>query len=228
MALWLSRFLNCTEFLPGRIIRNGTVERGAKYVRMAERAGRAGAQDADRRRRGLGDRLGRCHGLHLCRAHPDCGVGHVEDRSRLDHHRDGHQFGDRRLAGRRAGGPIRPRAHSSIDYRLVRVFHLSLRIHQFLRTVAGHAFAARPGLRRRVGGRFGADRGNDPPAAPRQGGGHDAKRMGSGLGGGEPALSVAVFRAAGTSGVAGIVLGRHSSGTAGALHPAQRAGTGGL
>jgi len=56
------------------------------------------------------------------------------------------------------------RAHSSIVHCLVRLLHFSLRVHEFLRTVAGQRLLQ--GLdSRRVGGRLGADRGNDPPAA---------------------------------------------------------------
>src|SRR5271157_2250818 len=62
-----------------------------------------------------------------------------------------------RLAGRIAGGPLRPRTHPADHHSMVCVLHVPKRIHQLVLATADDARPARPGFRRGVGGRLRAD-----------------------------------------------------------------------
>ena len=182
----------------------------------------ARAQHSGRNLRRLGaGRHGR-DGLQLRHSHADRGLAHQQRTSGLAGHGRSADFSRRRLAGWIARRPLRPRTRPADHHPVVRALHLSERIHQLLLATADDARTARPGFRRGVGGRLGADGRSHPRAAPRQGRRHRARRMGGRMGRHGHLLYRALLRTACRNSVACHVLDRHSSGAAGLLHPAQR------
>ena len=163
---------------------------------MVQRAQRHRASHVRRRLRRLGRRRARLHGLHFRDLHAHQFVGHRQGAGRHAGHRHAAVLGAGRLARGHPGRPLRPRARAAIHHPVVLGLHGGHRLRAELRTTVRAARAARPGLRRRVGRRLGADGRDRPRPASRQGRGHGAERLGGGLGRGGDLVHAGLLAAA--------------------------------
>ncbi len=171
--------------------------------------------------RRLGARCARCADLQFRHPRIDRGLEHHQDTGRIAGDQRIGDFRLWRLDRRHVRRPRRPSAYAQHHDRVVRLLHLSFRLHSEFRAIAGRARVPRFWLRRRVGGRVRADGRSGPRRRSRQGGGHCAERLGVGLGRGRDSGHHHLPAHAPGSRMARVVLRRHSACAAGVLHSQQ-------
>ena len=128
--------------------------------------------------RRLGARCARCADLQFRDPRIDRGLEHHQGAGRIAGDQRVGDFRLRRLDRRHVRRPRRPGATAQHHDRMVRVLHLSVRLHPEFRAIACRARLPGFWLRGRMGGRLGVDGRSGSRRRSRQGGGHGAERVG--------------------------------------------------
>lgn len=173
----------------------------------------------------LGDGRARLHGVHVRDHDADLDFQDRQHAGRPAGHRHVAVLGHRRLDRRHPRRPLRACTDPAGDDPLVFGLHGGDRLRAEFRTDLRPAGSARAGLRRRMGGRIGADGRDRSDRIPRASRRHRAERLVDRLGDRGHRLHRSVFLAARRLCMACAVLGRRAAGAAGAVHPQGRAGT---